>query len=65
MAICVLEQLRAMDLDGATLGAAFRVLPALPDAVVRSAVLHSVWRQHWRVDLARPLSLGHVMRRVP
>lgn len=59
----VLEQLRAMDLDGATLGAAFRVLPKLPNALVRSAMLHLLWQQYFQVDLPRPLSLGHVLRR--
>lgn len=53
----VLEQLRAIDLDG--------VLPTMPDALVRSAVLHLLWRQYWRVDLTRPLSPGHVLRRAP
>jgi hypothetical protein len=60
---CVLEQLRATDLDGATLGAAFRTLPKLPDTVVRSSVLHLLWQQYLQVDLTRPLSLGHVLRR--
>ncbi len=59
----VLEQLRAMDLDGATLGTAFRALPTLPPASVRSAVLHLLWQQHVQVDLSCPLSLGHVLRR--
>jgi hypothetical protein len=59
----VLEQLRAMDLDGATLGAALRILPKVPEALVRSAVLHLLWQQHFTVDLTRPLSAAHVLRR--
>lgn len=59
----VLEQLRTIDLDGVTLGAALERLPNVPDALVRSAVLHLLWQQHWRVDLTRPLSLRHVLRR--
>lgn len=58
----VLEQLRATDLDGATLRAAFGVLPKLPEALVRSAVLHLLWQQYLLVDLTLPLNLGHVLR---
>lgn len=59
----VLEQLRTKDLDGLTLGTALGVLPSAPDALVRSAVLHLLWQQHWQVDLACPLSVSHVLRR--
>ncbi|MFE3783345.1 hypothetical protein ACFXPA_34810 [Amycolatopsis sp. NPDC059090] len=55
----VLDQLCAIDLDGATLG----VLPTEPTALVRSAVLHLLWQQYGRVDLTRPLSLRHTLRR--
>lgn len=59
----LLDELRALDLDGATVGTALRALPAHPDTLVRSAVLHLLWQQHFRVDLSRPLSVGHVLRR--
>lgn len=59
----VLEKLRAIDLDGAALGAALGALPEVPGALVRSAVLHLLWQQYWRVDLTRPLCRGHVLRR--
>ncbi|WP_218951867.1 TnsA-like heteromeric transposase endonuclease subunit [Amycolatopsis anabasis] len=59
----VLDELCATDLVGATLGTAFRALPKRPKALVRSAVLHLLWQQHFTVDLTRPLSLGHVLRR--
>jgi hypothetical protein len=59
----VLEQLRVMDLDGATLGAALGALPTVPEALVRATVLHLLWQQHFTVDLTRPLSAAHVLRR--
>jgi hypothetical protein len=59
----LVEELRGMDVDGATLGDAFRALPFWPDALVRSAVLHLLWQQHFRVDLTRRLSIGHALRR--
>jgi hypothetical protein len=59
----LLGELRATGMDGATLGEAFRSLPARPEPVVRAAVLHLLWRQEFTVDLTRPLSVGHVLRR--
>lgn len=60
----LVAELRSADLDGATLAAACRSLPDRPAAMVRSAVLHLLWQQHFRVDLTRPLSGAHVLRRV-
>lgn len=57
----VLADLRAVDLHGATLGEAFRCLPDRPEGVVRSAVLHLLWRQHFTVDVSKPLSSGSVL----
>lgn len=59
----VLDRLRAIDLDGAVLGAALGALPKVPDALAHSAVLHLLWQQYWQVDLTRPLCRGHVLRR--
>jgi hypothetical protein len=59
----LLRELLAADLDGATLGEAFRSLPERPEPVVRAAVLHLLWRQDFTVDLTRPLSGGQVLRR--
>ena len=59
----LLDQLRRSDLDGVTVGAASRSVPARPEPVVRAAVLHLLWRQEFTVDLTRPLSSGHVLRR--
>ena len=60
----LLAELRYADLDGVTLAAACRSLSKRPTAIVRSAVLHLLWQQHFRVDLTRPLSGGHVLGRV-
>jgi hypothetical protein len=59
----VLAELRVADIDGATLSLAFRSLPRKPEPLVRSAMLHLLWRQHFVVDLTRPLSAAHVLRR--
>jgi hypothetical protein len=58
----LLAELRSADLDGATLGAACQARPRWPAALVRTAVLHLLWQQHFTVDLTRPLSSGHVLR---
>lgn len=59
----LLAELRSADLDGATLAAACQARSKWPAALVRTAVLHLVWQQHFTVDLTRPLSSGHVLRR--
>lgn len=59
----LLDEVRAADLNGITLGQAFRSLPARPGLLVRSAVLHLLWQQHFLVDLTRPLSPAHALRR--
>lgn len=59
----LVEELRATDLDGATLGQAFGSLPGRPRPLVRSAMLHLLWRRCFLVDLTEPLSAAHVVRR--
>jgi hypothetical protein len=59
----VLAELRAADLDGATLGQAFRSLPRNPEPLVRSAILHLLWQHHLVIDLTRPLSTASVLGR--
>jgi hypothetical protein len=58
----LLAELRAVDLDGVTLAVACRSRPGRPAALVRSAVLHLLWHQHFTVDLTQPLSAAHVLR---
>jgi hypothetical protein len=60
----LLAQLRAADLDGASLGEAFGCLSGWPEPLVRAAVLHLVWAGHYTVDLDRPLSGSHLLRTV-
>ncbi|MER8008593.1 TnsA-like heteromeric transposase endonuclease subunit [Streptomyces sp. NPDC094149] len=56
--------LRAADLDGMSLGDAFRLLPAeWPRPLVQSAMLHLLWSGHVTTALDRPLSAAHVLRR--
>jgi hypothetical protein len=59
----LLAELRAADLDGTTLTAACQSLPDQPRAIVRSAVLHLLWQQHFTADLTHPLSGNHVLRK--
>lgn len=59
----LLAALRAADLDGVPLARAFDSVPGTSAVLVRPAVLHLVWRQHFIVDLDRPLGGGHVLRR--
>lgn len=55
--------LRTADLDGMSLGDAFRLLPERPRPLVKSAVLHLLWSGQVTTALDRPLSAGHVLRR--
>ncbi|NKQ57332.1 TnsA-like heteromeric transposase endonuclease subunit [Amycolatopsis sp. K13G38] len=59
----LLAEVRSADLDGVTIGMACRGWPRRPAALVRAAVLHLLWRQYFTVDLTRPLSGSHVLRR--
>lgn len=59
----LLDGLRACELEGLSLGEAFRLLPDCPGPLVKSAVLHLLWSGHLTTGLDRPLSSGHVLRR--
>jgi hypothetical protein len=59
----LLAALRAAELDGMSLGDAFRLLPEKPRPLVKSAVLHLLWSGRVTTALDRPLSPGHVLRR--
>ncbi|MGW3933766.1 TnsA-like heteromeric transposase endonuclease subunit [Streptomyces microflavus] len=59
----ILDGLRAYELEGLSLGEAFRLLPDRPRPLVKSAVLHLLWSGHVTTELDRPLSSGHVLRR--
>ncbi|WP_328732891.1 TnsA-like heteromeric transposase endonuclease subunit [Streptomyces caniferus] len=59
----LLEELRGTDLDGATLGEAFRRLPHQPPELVRASVLHLLWSQDFSTDLSEVLSKRHVLHR--
>lgn len=51
----LLDQLRARDLDGVPLVEACECLPDWPNPIVRSAILHLLWTQHFAFDLTSPL----------
>ncbi|WP_030924246.1 TnsA-like heteromeric transposase endonuclease subunit [Streptosporangium amethystogenes] len=59
----ILDALRALPLDGMTLGAAFKSLPDQPRPLLKAAVLHLLWSQHVITDQSRPLSAAHVLRK--
>lgn len=58
----LVSALRVADLDGMSLGDAFRLLPQCPRPLVKSAVLHLLWSGHVTTALDRPLSSGHMLR---
>lgn len=55
--------LRACELEGRSLGEAFRLLPEYPRPLVKSAVLHLLWSGHVTTELDRPLSPAHMLGR--
>lgn len=57
----LLDELRASDFQGIPLGKACQSLPNWPEPLVRSAIFHLLWTQHFTVDLTRPLSASHVL----
>lgn len=59
----LLDALRNADLDGMPLGAVMESLSGWPPPLVRSGLLHLLWRQVFVPDLCRPLSPAHVLRR--
>ncbi|MDX2757256.1 TnsA-like heteromeric transposase endonuclease subunit [Streptomyces europaeiscabiei] len=58
----ILDEVRERVVDGDTLGEAFACLPDRPAPLVRSAILHLLWKQQWRTDLSAPLSARSVLR---
>ncbi|WP_407992117.1 TnsA-like heteromeric transposase endonuclease subunit [Kitasatospora sp. CMC57] len=58
----LLAEVRRADLDGVTLGQAFRAFADRPRELVRAAVLHLMWSQHLVTDLATPLTARHRLR---
>ena len=59
----LLDELRAADFQGMSLGQACTSLPSWPEPLVRSAIFHLLWTQHFTLDLTRPLSPSHVLTR--
>jgi hypothetical protein len=57
----LLDELRASELQGMSLGKALRSFSARPEPLVRSAIFHLLWTQQFTVDLTRPLSASHVL----
>ncbi|MEU8522568.1 TnsA-like heteromeric transposase endonuclease subunit [Streptomyces sp. NPDC048577] len=53
--------LKTADLDGMSLGDAFRLLPERPRPLVKSTVLHLLWSGHVTTALDRPLSSAHML----
>jgi len=57
----LLDELRAGEIAGQSLGEACRGRGGWPAPLVRSAVFHLVWTHHFTVDLTRPLSAALVV----
>jgi hypothetical protein len=52
----LLDELRADEIAGQSLGEACRARLRWPAPLVRSAVFHLIWTHHFTVDLTRPLN---------
>jgi hypothetical protein len=59
----LLDELRAADFEDMPLGEACKSLPNWPEPLVRSAIFHLLWMQHFTLDLTQPLSPSHVLTR--
>jgi hypothetical protein len=59
----LVDELRGAQLDGVSLRRAAVSLPGHPEEQVRSAIYHLLWTQEFTVDLDRPFSPAHVLRR--
>jgi hypothetical protein len=57
----IIDRMSSSDLLGTTVGEAIRKERAWPELMVRAALMHVLWRQHFTVDLTRPLSSDHVL----
>lgn len=61
----LLEEVRGSDLQGTTLGEAFRSFRNWPDELVRAAVLHLLWSQELSTNLGQILTGRHQLHREP
>ncbi|MEU3656094.1 MULTISPECIES: TnsA-like heteromeric transposase endonuclease subunit [unclassified Streptomyces] len=59
----LVDELRGADLNGVSLRRAAASLPGRPEEQVRSAVYHLLWTHEFTVDLDRPFSPAHLLRR--
>lgn len=59
----LLDELRQVDLDGVSLGQAFRSLPGQSEPLVRAAIFHLLWIHDLLTDLDQPLCARGVLRR--
>lgn len=57
----IIDRMSSSDLLGTTVGEAIRKEKSWPEMMVRAALMHLLWRQHFTVDLTRPLSRDHVL----
>ena len=58
----LVEQLRAVDLDGTTFMDAV-ALGGEPQALVHASLLHLLWRQEFTIDMTQPLNARTILRR--
>lgn len=58
----VLNAARSEVQEGITLGEALSAVAAYPEPTVRAALLHLLWRQEFRVNLAQRLTAASVLR---
>lgn len=61
----LLAAVRREDLFGRTLGEALSIDIGQPPALVRSAVLHTLWHQYFTTDLSKPLSRTAILTKGP
>ena len=61
----LLDELREMQLVGATLGEAFDTAASRPPALVRAAVLHMIWISELAVDLSTNLTRSTILQKGP
>ena len=59
----LVDELCGAELDGLSLQRAVACLPGRSEEQVRSAVYHLLWTHEFTVDLDRPFSPAHVLRR--
>jgi TnsA-like endonuclease N terminal len=57
----LIDRMSSSDLLEMTVGEAIRKERAWPELMVRGALMHLLWRQHFTVDLTRPLTPDHVL----